>query len=330
MGHLGVLSVFAAACLLGVVMSQTTLSPAVTITTVSVNVTTPSIPGTTEPSCSVLNTSTCAACAPGTYYDNDAGLCVFPAACLPCTQGFYQPLAGQLGCLSCPSGFFSNFTGSPVCRACSPGSYNNNTASISCSACTPGFYTSLPNSTSCNPCPQGTYCNSSSCAQCQICPAGSEALQVAASQCTPCRPGMHKVSHQTICKICNRGFYQIHWGQENCDLCPENNYCPSPDVNPIQCPNDAFCPEGSTAPGYCMETFFRKAGETCELAPVTIALLVIGGGVGLLFIIVLVLRRKKDNDSELSLGRTPLLRKDRPPGRFYGIPCDAEPVYAGW
>lgn len=52
--------------------------------------------------------------------------------------------------------------------------------------------------------------------------------------------------------------------------------------------------------------------------------------VGLLFIIILVLRRKKDNDSELSLARTPLLRKDRPPGRFYGIPCDAEPVYAGW
>lgn len=52
----------------------------------------------------------------------------------------------------------------------------------------------------------------------------------------------------------------------------------SPDVNPIQCPGDAFCPAGSLAPGYCMETFFRKAGETCELAPVTIALLVIGGG----------------------------------------------------
>lgn len=52
----------------------------------------------------------------------------------------------------------------------------------------------------------------------------------------------------------------------------------SPDVNPILCPGDAFCPEGSTAPGYCMETFFRKAGEECELAPVTIALLVIGGG----------------------------------------------------
>ena len=52
----------------------------------------------------------------------------------------------------------------------------------------------------------------------------------------------------------------------------------SPDVNPIQCPSDAFCPEGSLSPGYCMETFFRKEGDTCELAPVTIALLVIGGG----------------------------------------------------
>lgn len=101
-------------------------------------------------------------------------------------------------------------------------------------------------------------------------------------------------------------------------------------MNPILCPGDAFCPEGSTAPGYCMETFFRKAGEECELAPVTIALLVIGGGVALLFVILLVLRRRRDTDGELSLVRQPLLRKERPQGRYYGIPCDAEPVYAGW
>uniref|UniRef100_A0A8C7CYH7 Heat shock protein family A (Hsp70) member 4 like n=1 Tax=Oncorhynchus kisutch TaxID=8019 RepID=A0A8C7CYH7_ONCKI len=79
-----------------------------------------------------------------------------------------------------------------------------------------------------------------------------------------------------------------------------------------------------------METFFRKAGEECELAPVTIALLVIGGGVALLFVILLVLRRRRDTDGELSLVRQPLLRKERPQGRYYGIPCDAEPVYAGW
>lgn len=79
-----------------------------------------------------------------------------------------------------------------------------------------------------------------------------------------------------------------------------------------------------------METFFRKSGDTCELAPVTIALLVIGGGVALLLIILMVLRRRKDPDGELNAARTPLLRKERPQGRYYGIPCDAEPVYAGW
>ncbi len=41
--------------------------------------------------------------------------------------------------------------------------------------------------------------------------------------------GMHKPSQQTMCQICSSGFYQIHWGQENCDLCPENHYCPVSD-----------------------------------------------------------------------------------------------------
>lgn len=141
---------------------------------------------------------------------------------------------------------------------------------------------------------------------------------------------MYKAPHQTTCQICSSGFYQILRGQQSCDLCPENHYCPSPDVNPIRCPSDAFCPGGSTAPGYCMETFFRKAGDTCELAPVTIALLVIGGGVALLLIILLVLRRRRDSDRELAVARAPLLRKERPQGRYYGLPCDTEPVYAGW
>lgn len=52
--------------------------------------------------------------------------------------------------------------------------------------------------------------------------------------------------------------------------------------------------------------------------------------VALLFIILMVLRRRKDTDGELSVARAPLLRKERPQGRYYGMPCDAEPVYAGW
>ncbi|XP_056152261.1 proprotein convertase subtilisin/kexin type 5 isoform X2 [Lampris incognitus] len=284
-------AIIATACLLGMVISQTTLAPAVMNTTVGEIVTdvtaTSFIPGTTTPGCSALNISSCEACVPGSYYDNstllcsccpDLGFCLFAEDCVPCPRGFFQPLAGQQQCLPCSRGFYINFAGSPVCNSCPPGSFSNETGADTCRSCSPGFFSSQQNSTSCNPCTKGTFCNSSSCAQCHICPVGTESLHAAAKECTPCRPGMHKASHQSMCQICNRGFYQIRWGQESCDVCPENHYCPSPDVNPIKCPSDAFCPEGSTAPGYCMETFFRKSGETCELAPVTIALLVIGGG----------------------------------------------------
>ncbi|XP_030574860.1 laminin subunit gamma-1 [Archocentrus centrarchus] len=339
----GVLPAVAAACFISIVVSQTTLTPAVTDTTQIDNVTsltpTPVIFSSTTPGCAAFNLSTCEPCAPGSQYDNntllctcclDLGRCVFPGACLPCTRGFYQPLAGQQQCLPCSRGFYTNFTGSPLCHPCPPGSFNNNTGEDTCTSCSPGFFSSQHNSTSCKPCTQGRFCNSSSCTQCQMCPSGTEALQMAAKDCTPCRPGMYKAAHQPMCQICSSGYFQIHWGRESCDICPENHYCPSPDVNPIQCPSDAFCPAGSLAPGYCMETFFRKSGDTCELAPVTIALLVIGGGVALLFIILMVLRRRRETDGELTVARAPLLRKERPQGRYYGLPCDAEPVYAGW
>lgn len=52
--------------------------------------------------------------------------------------------------------------------------------------------------------------------------------------------------------------------------------------------------------------------------------------VALLFVILMVLRRRKDTDGELTIARAPLLRKERPQGRYYGLPCDTEPVYAGW
>ncbi|KAG7277317.1 hypothetical protein CRUP_005851 [Coryphaenoides rupestris] len=223
----GISATIVAACLLGMAVSQTTTpAPAVVSTTSSGEIvtgvtTTPlTLGSTTPPGCSLLNTSTCQICVPGSNYDNETqmcsccpvpGFCLFPGACLLCARGFYQPLAGQQQCLPCGQGFYSN-----------------------------------------------------------------------------------------------------------------------PDVSPILCPSDAFCQAGSTSPGYCMETFFRKSGETCELAPVTIAMLVIGLGVALLFVILIILRRRRDTDKELSAARTPLLCKEHPQGRYYGIPCDAEPVYAGW
>lgn len=62
-------------CLLpGMVLSQTTLTPAVMTTTLTENVTTltatPVMLSSTTPGCSAFNTSTCEPCAPGSQYDN--------------------------------------------------------------------------------------------------------------------------------------------------------------------------------------------------------------------------------------------------------------------
>lgn len=64
------------------------------------------------------------------------------------------------------------------------------------------------------------------------------------------------------------------------------------------------------------------------LIPLTLLSLI--SSVILLFIVLLVFRRRRDTDSELSLSRAPLLRKDRSPCHVYGVPCDSDPVYAGW
>ncbi|MBN3281305.1 SCUB1 protein, partial [Polyodon spathula] len=320
----------------GVVLSQTTIGPSVTNT---------ADPGDSSlivvlpPACGAVNTSSCAACAPGTRYSNDtlncsccpaSGLCVSQGDCLPCPRGLYQPVAAQELCLPCAQGFYTNSTGSLVCQPCPPGSSTNATGTAVCKGCAPGYYASQQNATSCEPCPKETFCNTSSCARCQGCPLGKESLQIASKECTPCRPGMHRSPEESMCRICSVGYYQIKWGQERCEICPEEHYCPSPDVNPIKCPNDAFCPEGSTSPGYCMETFFRKSGETCELAPISIALLVIAAGMALLCVILLILWRRKESDAELPMSRALLLRKDRPLGRVYGVAWDTEPIYAGW
>lgn len=56
--------------------------------------------------------------------------------------------------------------------------------------------------------------------------------------------GMHKPSHQTMCQICSSGFYQVRRGQENCDLCPENHYCPV---------SDYFLKQTHTYTHYCYQ-----------------------------------------------------------------------------
>ena len=81
---------------------------------------------------------------------------------------------------------------------------------------------------------------------------------------------------------------------------------------------------------YCIHSIHPHKIEKTKKKTIKQPPLFIVFPVAFLLVILLVLRRRKDTDSELSAARAPLLRKERPQGRYHGMPCDAEPVYAGW
>ncbi|XP_069779875.1 signal peptide, CUB and EGF-like domain-containing protein 2 isoform X2 [Narcine bancroftii] len=304
-------------------------------TTIS-SVTTVSLPS----NCTGLNISNCVVCSPGHFANNaslncsccPAGSCFAPEDCLMCQQGYYQSQAGHVTCLPCSKGAYINLTGSTECQPCESGCYANETGSKACRDCLPGHF-SKANATICKPCAQGLFCNTTRCSECTICSGGEEALSTAATECTGCQPGMYKPPNQLLCRICPSGYYQIEKGQESCNQCPEQHYCPSPDMIPIICPSDALCPPGSSAPRYCMETFFIRSGDRCVLTTLTIFLLVIVAILILLMFIVLIVCCKK-NIKQRDPVRSPLLSKEPAPGQAarhsYGISSDMEPLYAGW
>ncbi|XP_075705051.1 uncharacterized protein LOC142723704 [Rhinoderma darwinii] len=296
---------------------------------------------TPDANCTSVDTTECGACSPGTHSKNDtescfcclSGFCVNLLDCMPCTSGFYQPQGRQVTCLPCPHGLYTNTTGSVICQSCQPGYFTNKTASVSCMPCEKGRFASEQNAFQCEPCPKDTFCNTTSCAHCTICPGGLESLEVGSVECTLCRPGMYKGPGDDRCKYCRDGYYQVNWGGERCEECPIDHYCPTPDINPITCPEDAFCPGGSVEPSYCMETFLRKDGVSCRLAPFTIVILVVCSVVIVLGVIYIVRKQKQMSRRKRFIGfspKSPLLHSNRSSSSIYGIAYDAEPMYAGW
>ncbi|NXG84502.1 SVEP1 protein, partial [Stercorarius parasiticus] len=294
---------------------------------------------TAKPSnCSRVNVTSCAQCSPGTFPNQGTlsclccagGSCMDPGACISCPLGHYQPESGQPSCLPCPRGRYVNFTRSTACLPCPPGNYANESGAAACRACEKGYFSSKQNAAFCLPCLPGSFCNTTSCTGCRPCPGGQEAPREASEECTPCLPGMFKGPSDSTCKLCRTGEYQLQRGKESCDLCPENHYCPSPDVNPVKCPPDAFCPAGSTEPAYCMEVFLYKAGDSCQLTPLMVVLLAIfsAGKCGILALFLLILRRRQEY-SKKSL-KSLLLPRGSGRHASYGGTEHTEPVYAGW
>ncbi|NWU79585.1 SCUB2 protein, partial [Onychorhynchus coronatus] len=292
---------------------------------------------TLQPSnCSRVNVTACSHCPPGTFPNEGTlscsccagGSCTDPSTCSSCSPGHYQPQSGQPSCLPCPQGSYTSFPRSTVCLPCPPGHFADESGAAACRACEQGYFSSKQNSAFCLPCLPGSFCNTTSCTACLPCPGGQEAPREASEDCVPCQPGTFKGANDSRCKVCRTGEYQLQRGKESCDLCPENHYCPSPDVNPVKCPPDAFCPRGSTEPTYCMELFLYKAGDSCQLTPVMVVLLATFSAGGILVIFLIILRRRQDsgNKSWKSL----LLPRGSGRHTTYGGTEHTEPVYAGW
>ncbi|XP_063807804.1 laminin subunit alpha-like [Pseudophryne corroboree] len=299
------------------------------------------ITSTLDANCSSINITECTACPPGAFPNNDtescfccsSGSCTNTSECLPCASGYYQPQSTQATCLPCPRGFYTNSTGSVMCQSCQAGFFSNETASMFCPPCEKGFFSAGQNVTQCEPCPLGSFCNTTRCTGCVVCTQGKESLKVGSIECTPCHPGMYKGPEDHKCLYCQDSEYQENWGGERCHVCPVDHYCPTPDISPISCPEDAFCPTGSTEPRYCMETFLRKAGDSCKLAPLTIMLLVVCAVVLIFGVICVVRKQKRRSEQQYVIGfspKSPLLHRQQSSSPVYGITYDAEPVYAGW
>ncbi|XP_067423828.1 uncharacterized protein [Emydura macquarii macquarii] len=227
--------------------------------------------------------------------------------CTACSPGTF-PSNETLSCFCCSEGFCADPTD---CISCPVGHYQPLAGQLSCLLCPQGYYTNLMKSAACLPCQPGYYSNESG-----------------ISACRACEKGTFKGSSDSKCEVCHIGEYQLQRGKESCDKCPENHYCPSPDVNPILCPPNAFCPAGSTQPQYCMETFLYKAGNSCELAPLTIVLLAISSAGGVLVVSLIILKQKQEKVRKTL--KSPLLSKGARPHTTYGVTGHTEPVYAGW
>ncbi|XP_068005691.1 tumor necrosis factor receptor superfamily member 9-like isoform X3 [Melanerpes formicivorus] len=286
--------------------------------------------------CSRVNVTACASCPPGTVPSEGTsscsccgqGSCTEPTACTSCPLGHYQPQSGQPSCLPCPQGHYSNFTRSTLCLPCPPGHYTNESGAAACRVCQRGYFSSQHKAVFCLPCLPGSFCNTTSCTVCQPCPGGQEALQEASEECSPCLPGMFRGARDSKCQLCRTGEYQLQWGKESCDLCPENHYCPSPDVTPVRCPADAFCPAGSAVPAYCMELFLYKAGDSCQLTPLLLTLMAVFSAGGVLAALLAILRRQQGYSKESF--KALLLPRGSGQHPTYGGMEHTEPVYAGW
>ena len=167
-----------------------------------------------------------AMCSTGTYCpsgSNAISTCMAGFYCptsstkIPCPNGTFNALAGQIAatsCTSCPPGRYgilSAQNSSSSCMPCPLGSFCSD--GISIANCASGQYCPT-GSVEASPCPMGQFCANSS--TIEVCPAGSWSNRTgltSSSECTLCNPGTFGILPNQTSAI------------EACQPCPVNSFC---------------------------------------------------------------------------------------------------------
>lgn len=109
-------------------------------------------------------------CVQGERYD------AMTMVCVPCQEGFVQPLLGQTECLACPAGQVMPFTGGEACISCPIGTVQPLSGQSECIACAVGSSSSIEGGVACEQCPIGSYQPQSGQASCIPCDPGFTTL----------------------------------------------------------------------------------------------------------------------------------------------------------
>lgn len=166
------------------------------------------------------------------------------AYCVPCAQGFYNPVAGWALCRPCPSDTTTPSTGatSEDQCVCAPGRFTADpTEPQYCTPCERGTYNDKVNVSSCAPCPPGTttkLLGASSLVECEACGVNRVAEQEGSRECQSCGLNAGTRDDRTEC-WCDVGFYASQRG-------PDGGNSTSNNVAPSTTKVCKACPSGAT------------------------------------------------------------------------------------
>ncbi|XP_031989756.1 SCO-spondin-like isoform X5 [Corvus moneduloides] len=220
--------------------------------------------GTFGPRQKLKSVQECQRCPAGKY-------CELPGLAAPtgdCAEGFWcksgarvrNPQDGESG-LMCPAGHYCP-EGAPVPLQCPPGTWSGREG--------------RRNVQECQPCPGGHFCNGSGqrapsgqCSPGFYCASGAQTpTPTDGLSGAPCPVGHFCPRASRSPVPCPPGSHVPHSHGEQCQACPEGQYCVSGE-EAAPCPQGYFCPQGTALPIACPAGSYNpsQSQTSCLLCP---------------------------------------------------------------